>query len=97
MWPAFELACLSCIATHTWLAGWQAAPQRAAVLFCLLLLKKHRCPCRACPTYMAPMSQQGHAMRALARHADLIEKLADSAEDMPAEMKAIHGQLEEYR
>lgn len=29
--------------------------------------------------------------------ADLIEKLADSAEDMPAEMKAIHAQLEGYR
>lgn len=40
---------------------------------------------------------QAAAAKLLDECYDLIEKLADSAEDMPAEMKAIHGQLEEYR
>ena len=84
-------------AIHARLASWQAKPRQPRLLCCLPVPLKHCAPLRACSTCIAPMSQQLHAMRALALHTDLIEKLADSAEDMPAEMKAIHGQLEQYR
>lgn len=40
---------------------------------------------------------QAAAAKLLDECYDLIEKLTDSAEDMPEEMRAIHGQLEQFR
>ncbi|KAL4428371.1 hypothetical protein ABPG75_002460 [Micractinium tetrahymenae] len=40
---------------------------------------------------------QAAAAKLLDECYDLVEKLADTAEDMPPEMRAIHGQLEQYR